>query len=70
MSVGASEQVTRQQRRAATRAAVWAEWRCERMSNGGIVGPADERGIIPRRVRRSIARTVTGRVLRGEGDRK
>lgn len=46
--------VTRQQRRAKARAIAWVAWCCNQNAKPPI-GPTDERGIIPRRTRRSIA---------------
>lgn len=44
---------TRQMRRKSARRKYFAEWICDQRTSP--IGPADSRGIIPRRVRRSIA---------------
>lgn len=45
--------VSRQQRRLLARQQHWYEWRC--FPNSKPIGPVDDRGILPRRVRRAIA---------------
>lgn len=50
---------TRQQRRAECRKVAWWKWRCFAGPQGSIdQAPRDDRGVIPRRTRRSIALTI------------
>lgn len=44
---------SRQQRRAQRRAAEWYRWKCDLSETP--IGPTDEHGVIPRRIRRKIA---------------
>jgi hypothetical protein len=49
----------RQRERFTAREKVWDLWRVLRNSAGSIVqAPADEKGVMPRRTRRSIARSL------------
>lgn len=56
---GLKEESTRQLRRAECRQIAWHKWRCFRGPQGEIdQAPRDDRGVIPRRIRRSIALQV------------
>lgn len=53
---GFKSKMTRQRRRADTRASAWNRWRCFADRSGRLnEAPRDDCGVMPRRIRRSIA---------------
>ena len=57
--VAAATAPSRQQLRLQCRQATWSIWRC--YANRVPIGPIDDKGIMPRRTRRSIARALAKR---------
>ena len=65
---GADDPQTRQRRRADCRASAWHKWKCFKGPQGEIdQAPRDDRGVIPRRVRRSIAKAVAKQAFKVMG---
>jgi hypothetical protein len=59
---GLKNKGSRQQRRHDARVAAWGRWRCQLTNDGRIgAGPRDDKGVMPRRVRRSIAMSIARR---------